>query len=89
MDSGQISTVLLAVGAFVLWLTSQLQQRARDGREELKQLRKENGLLWRRNYALGSKLDKSGVKRPVYEDDWVAYFKDDTEPSIEEKKTHE
>lgn len=87
MDSGQISTILLAVGGFVLWLTSQLQQRARESREELKKLRKENGLLWRRNYNLATALDRRGIKRPAHDPDWIAYFQeeDEAKASIEGK----
>lgn len=74
MDSGQISTILLAVAGFVLYLTSQLQARARENREELKKLRAENGLLWRRNYNLATSLDKNGIDRPPHSEDWVRFF---------------
>lgn len=79
MDSGQISTILLAVAGFILYLTSQLQQRAKDNREELKKMRKENGLLWRRNYDLATELDKHGVPRPPHKADWIDHFQEESE----------
>jgi hypothetical protein len=54
-----------------------MQQRAKENREDLKRLRKENGLLWRRNYDLASELDKNGVERPEHRPDWTAYFQED------------
>lgn len=84
MDSGQISTILLAVAGFVAYMTSQMQQRAKESREELKKLRKENGLLWRRNYHLATELDKNGIPRPPFHDDWLQFFQEEGEP--EKKK---
>lgn len=80
MDSGQISTILLAVAGFVAYMTSQMQQRAKENRSEVRKLRRENGLLWRRNYHLATELDKRGIPRPPFADDWLEYFKEEEEP---------
>lgn len=77
MDAGQISTVLIGLAGFVLYLTSQLQQRAKQDRAEVKRLRIENGLLWRRNYRLATLLDKNGISRPEHEPEWLRFFEDE------------
>lgn len=78
-DSGQISTAILVVAGFVTYLTSQLQQRAKENRVEVKKLRRENGLAFQYIYSLESSNNRRGIKNPKHPEGWLEAFGDEEE----------